>query len=142
MDDTPPGPPPPPGQAAYFTTGLIYQVLRPGEGGPRPGPADEVRAAYRAWSEDGRLLKDTNGPVTFSVADVAPGLSEALQVMTPGERGRAWVPPRLSGTGAPGTTAYDIELAAVTRAEPRREVPRELRAPRPDEVEYRDPPDG
>jgi FKBP-type peptidyl-prolyl cis-trans isomerase len=83
----------------HFTTGLIYQVLRLGERGRHPGPRDQVRAAYRAWGEDGRLLDDTGGRVTLSVGELPPGLAEAMQVMTPGEWGRAWVPPHLAGPG-------------------------------------------
>jgi hypothetical protein len=139
-DDAPPSLPPPPGEAAHFTTGLVYQVRRLGERGRHPGPRDQVRAAYRAWGEDGRLLADTGGGVTLSVGELPPGLAEALQAMTPGERGRAWVPPHLAGPGlGSGTTVYDIELVGVTRAEPPSEVPLDLRAPRLDEAEHGDP---
>lgn len=136
----PPGAPPPPGEAAYFVTGVIYQVLRPGDGSRHPGPADEVRARYGARTEDGRVVEDTGGAAILRIAELPPGVAEALQVMTPGERGRAWVPARLAGPGARGTAVYDIELEAVTRAEPAPGVPPNLRAPRLDQVHYGDPP--
>lgn len=137
-DGTPPGPPPP-GQAAYFVSGLVYQTLRPGDGGRHPGPADEVRASWRGWSGEGRPVEEMRGEMPVAIADLPAGLAEALQAMTPGERGRAWVPPRLAGAGARGTTVYEIELMEITRAGPRHEVPPDLRAPRLDEVQHGDP---
>ena len=78
-------------------SGLEYQVLEAGAG-PKPTAADIVQIDY-----DGRLTSGepfdsnakTGGPVTFPVAGLVPGFSEALQLMPRGAKYRVWISPQL-----------------------------------------------
>ena len=120
MSDTPF----PPG-AVYCASGLVYEVLRRGDGQARPGPEDEVEvrmSGEKGTGEESRTLR---------VDEVAPGLAEALQLMTVGGRIRAWIPAHLAD-GEPETR--EIELLALTRTRDYPTLPIELTSPRdPDE---------
>jgi FKBP-type peptidyl-prolyl cis-trans isomerase len=78
-------------------SGLQYKVLEPGAG-VKPTTADVVQIDY-----DGRLTSGetfdsslkTGAPVTFPVAGVVPGFSEALQLMPRGAKYRVWIPPQI-----------------------------------------------
>jgi FKBP-type peptidyl-prolyl cis-trans isomerase len=78
-------------------SGLEYKVIEPGAGA-KPTTADIVQIDY-----DGRLTSGetfdssikSGAPVTFPVAGVVPGFSEALQLMPKGAKYRVWIPPQI-----------------------------------------------
>ncbi len=125
-----------PPDAIRCISGLIYQVLRGGTGNERPGPDDVVQVVYRARTETGQLV-DTSGdngtPKTLSMGGVIPGLAEALQITTVGQRMRVWIPPNLSSDelreAKTGTLIFDIALVGFTRMKERPSVPIELTSP-------------
>jgi FKBP-type peptidyl-prolyl cis-trans isomerase len=126
-----------PPDAIHCVSGLVYQVVRPGDGGEKPGPEDVVRVVYDARTEAGEPFDSAGGvdtPATLSVADSPPGLAEAFQLMSVGERIRAWIPPRLQSAEAReadvGTLAYDLELVGFTRTREYPTLPIELTSPR------------
>jgi FKBP-type peptidyl-prolyl cis-trans isomerase len=113
-------------------TGLEYKVLTAGPGtGPHPQPNDEVKVNY-----EGRLLPKNNTPSPddifdssyqrgqpdiFTVNQVVPGWTEALQLMRPGDVWELSIPARLAygdeGAGGkipPGATLiFKVELLDV-----------------------------
>jgi len=126
--------------AIHCISGLIYQVLRPGVGNESPGPDDVAQVVYRALTETGDLF-DTSGdndiPKTLSMREVIPGLAEALQLMTVGQRMRVWIPPNLSfdklREAKKRTLIFDIELVGFTRMKEYPSLPIELTSPRKEE---------
>jgi len=75
-------------------SGLQYEVLQEGEG-PKPGPTDRVTVHYTGTTLDGTVFDSSverGTPATFSVNQVIPGFSEALQLMSPGAKYKVWIP--------------------------------------------------
>ena len=131
-------PPAPPPDAIRCISGLVYQVTRPGHGREKPGPDDVVRVSYEAVTEAGDPFARTGeGGRTMSVGEAGPGLAEALQLMSVGQRSRAWIPPSLASDEARaagvGTLVYDLELLGFERTKEYPAVPVELTSPRLDD---------
>lgn len=103
--------------------GLVFEVLREGEGDP-PGPLDVVACHYAGWLPEGELFDSSyprGEPLRIRGAQVIPGWTEALRRMKPGAVWRVKVPPEL-GYGAAGsppvipgnaTLIFHIELVEV-----------------------------
>lgn len=129
-----------PPDAIRCISGLIYHVLRPGTGNERPGPDDVVQVVYSARTEIGHLF-DTSGdndtPKILSMREVIPGLAEALQLMTVGQRMCVWIPPNLLSDklreAKKGTLIFDITLVDFTRMKEYPSLPIELTSPRKEE---------
>src|SRR5688572_13629247 len=107
----------PPADGVKSTTGLVSQLVRPGNSAEKPTASDIVTVHYAGWSSDGRLFDSSvvRGPAsTFPLDKVMPGWRECVQLMTLGEKRRCWVPENLAykgQTGRPkGTVMFDIEL--------------------------------
>lgn len=78
-------------------SGLQYEVITEADG-PKPGPTDRVTLHYHGTTLDGTVFDssvDRGQPATFSVNQVIPGFSEALQLMSPGAKYKFWVPDTL-----------------------------------------------
>lgn len=135
---TPPAPPDvaaPPPDAAATDSGLTSRVLAEGSGGERPGPTDLVTFHYTGWTAEGTVFQSTvvrGVPAKTLVDRLLPGLGEALQLMTPGEKRRLWVPEALAFKGEKGRPAgmlvFDVELIAFD-ADPRKAPPDLLSPP-------------
>jgi FKBP-type peptidyl-prolyl cis-trans isomerase len=123
----PPSIPPPPDVAAVpadavlTASGLATRVLSPGSGIARPSADDIVTVHYTGWTADGKMFDSSvarGKPATFSLDRVIAGWSEAVQLMVPGEKRRAWVPEGLAYKGRQGRPkgllVFDIELMKVT----------------------------
>jgi peptidylprolyl isomerase len=113
----------PPPDALRTDSGLAYIVLQPGSGGAMPGRNDRVRVRYTVWDTDGVALDSTadlDAPRSLNMQTLFPGLAEALQLMTPGEKGRFWIPGDLTfdkESGRPtGMLVFDIELVSFISA--------------------------
>jgi len=114
----------PEARVAPVTTesGLIYQVLREGDGA-RPGPTDKVKVAYRGWLRSGEEFDKTQEgkPLEFPLNRVILGWQEGLQLMRVGAKYRFTIPPELgygqrgAGTKIPpgATLMFDVELIEV-----------------------------
>lgn len=103
-------------------SGLVFEVIKEGEGAS-PAKSDRVVVMYTGRLADGTVFDATEEPVTFNVDRLVPGFTEALMLMKPGGRYRAYIPASL-GYGAkgipgviPGNSAldFDIELIEVLR---------------------------
>ena len=102
-------------------SGLQYRVITPGKG-KSPAATDTVSVYYRSTLLDGSEFGGTEDgkPESFVVADVIPGLKEALQLMQPGAKWELFIPNEL-GFGRRGaledqTTIYEIELLGIEKA--------------------------
>jgi FKBP-type peptidyl-prolyl cis-trans isomerase len=117
---TPPDVAAPPADALKTPSGLAYKVLRAGSGTQHPKRKDTVVVQYTGWTTDGRMFDSSvmrGEPSTFALDAVVKGWIEGLQLMTPGEQARLWIPGNLAyGTtpGKPhGMLVFDVELIAI-----------------------------
>lgn len=113
----------PPEGAEKSESGLAWVVLKPGEGDQKPEPEDKVTVHYTGWTADGKMFDSSEArkrPATFGVNRVIKGWTEALQMMTKGEKRRVWIPANLAygetprRPGAPaGQLTFDVELLDI-----------------------------
>ena len=104
-------------------SGLQYRVIRAGQG-VKPGIRDAVTIQYRGRQLDGRVFDDTyekTTPLTVSVSDMIPGISEAVQMMQPGAKWELYIPPDLAyGRQSPfahQAIIVELELLEITGAD-------------------------
>jgi len=104
-------------------SGLQYEVLAGGSGAS-PGPRSTVVTHYHGTLVDGTVFDSSverGEPARFGVNQVIPGWTEALQLMSVGDKWRIVCPPHLAygdrGAGAaigPNTVlVFEIHLIAI-----------------------------
>jgi len=105
-------------------SGLQYKILKAGSG-PKPVATDKVTCNYKGSFTDGKEFDSSERhggkPVTFAVAEVIKGWTEALQMMPVGSKWQLFVPAELAygpnGFGreiAPNKSlVFEIELVAI-----------------------------
>ena len=104
-------------------SGLQYEVLESADGA-RPGPTSTVVTHYHGTLVDGTVFDSSverGEPAEFGVHQVIPGWTEALQMMSVGDKWRIVCPPSLAygeqGAGsaiAPNTAlVFEIHLIAI-----------------------------
>jgi FKBP-type peptidyl-prolyl cis-trans isomerase FklB len=104
-------------------SGLQYEVLESG-GGAKPGPTSTVVTHYHGTLVDGTVFDSSverGDPAEFGVHQVIPGWTEALQLMSVGDKWRIACPPSLAygdqGAGSaigPNTAlVFEIHLIAI-----------------------------
>lgn len=109
-----------PRDATTLPSGLAFRILTPGSGGAHPGPTDLVRVEYTGWTTDGKV-HDASGmrdmPHVLPVDKLIKGWTEAMQLMTVGERRLLWIPPSLAYKGQrgrpQGMLVYDVVLREI-----------------------------
>jgi hypothetical protein len=104
------------------------QVLNAGpKGGDKPGPSDDCKVHYTGKLIDGKVFDSSykrNVPATFKPNQVVKGWTEALQLMTPGDKWELTIPPQLGygmkdGRGpGPGGSVLVFELELLDIATP------------------------
>lgn len=106
-----------PADAEKTRSGIAWKTLRPGSGTARPKAKDFVVVHYTGWTTDGMMFDSSfrkGAPGQFLLTEVIPGWREILQLMTPGERRRVWIPQKHAYGGErgfpKGTLVFDIEL--------------------------------
>jgi peptidylprolyl isomerase len=111
-----------PEDAVKTQSGLAYKVLRPGRDEEKPSRSSSVLVHYSGWTTDGKMFDSTilrGEPAFFPLSGVIRGWTEGLQLMTPGQKNRFWIPSHLAygrERGKPqGMLVFDIELLSVTR---------------------------
>lgn len=108
-------------------SGLQYRVITEGKGA-KPGADDTVEVNYRGTLIDGTEFDSSykrGEPVTFPVAGVIPGWTEALQLMPVGSKYELVIPAELAyGPGGTGgvigpnaTLVFEVELLDIKKAE-------------------------
>jgi peptidylprolyl isomerase len=110
----------PPADATKTASGLAWKVLAPGKGSTNPGPKDAVTVHYTAWTADGKMFDNSHArrmPSTFLIESVIKGWGEGVQLMTPGEKRRFWIPEEIAFRGLAGRpkgmVVFDVELLDI-----------------------------
>ena len=107
-------------------SGLQYKVLVAADGA-KPSPEDVVEVNYRGTLIDGTEFDSSyarNSSVSFTLNQVIPGWTEALQLMSVGSKHQIFIPPNLgygeNGAGADigpnSTLIFEVELLQITAA--------------------------
>jgi len=105
-------------------SGLQYETITEGQGGTSPTASSTVRTHYHGTLLDGTVFDSSyerGQPAEFPVGGVIKGWTEALQMMTVGEKLRLYVPHELAygeqgAGGAIGpyeTLIFDVELLDI-----------------------------
>jgi peptidylprolyl isomerase len=130
-----PAPPPdltaPPADAQQSADGLVSKQLAAGTSAEHPGAADYVHMRYAVWkASDASVVDYTRSelPTFVEIAKLLPGMREMVQLMTPGEKRRAWIPSSLgAGKIKDGDTfVVDMQLFDIIHTPP---VPADVAAP-------------
>ena len=106
-------------------SGLQYEVLVSGNGA-KPTAADQVTVHYTGKLTDGTVFDssvDRGEPATFGVTQVIAGWTEALQLMSVGDKWKLTIPSNLGygdqGAGGiiePGATlVFEVELLGINK---------------------------
>lgn len=109
-------------------SGLQYRIIRSGFG-KRPASTDKVQVNYKGSLINGTVFDSTEPglPATFTVNQLIPGWTEALELMREGDHWELTIPSKLA-YGARGagdglippnqTLVFDLELLKVIPAPP------------------------
>lgn len=112
------------GEVVTLDSGLQYEVLEAGPGGASPGAEDAVLAHYHGTLTDGSVFDssvDRGEPAQFALSQVIPGWTEALQLMSVGDRWRLFIPAEMAyGESSPtpaippnSVLIFDVELLEI-----------------------------
>lgn len=108
-------------------SGVQYKIIRSGPpGGEQPDRNDLVRVDYEGTLTDGTVFDSSfrsGQPAVFTVSDVVPGWTEALQEMRVGDEWLVYLPPEqgYGEQGRPGippnaVMVFRIKLLDIARA--------------------------
>lgn len=109
------------GEVTVTDSGLQYEVLESGDGAT-PGATSTVVTHYHGTFVDGTVFDssvDRGQPAEFGVNQVIPGWTEALQLMSVGDKWRIACPPHLAygeqgaGDSIPPNTALVFEIHLI-----------------------------
>ena len=102
-------------------SGLLYQVIKRGDGGPKPTATSDVEVRYRGELIDGTMFDESKEPISLNLGGVIKGWTEGLQLMSVGDKYRFYIPYDL-GYGANGagndikpysTLIFEVELVSI-----------------------------
>ncbi|MDI1335198.1 MAG: FKBP-type peptidyl-prolyl cis-trans isomerase [Lacunisphaera sp.] len=103
-------------------SGLQYEVLKKGTG-PKPKGTDTVKVHYHGTLTDGTVFDSSvqrGEPIEFEVTGVIPGWTEALQLMSVGDKWKLTIPsaiaygPRGKGSIPPNAVLiFEVELLGI-----------------------------
>ena len=126
----------PPKDATKTKSGLYSKVLQAGKGSDHPKEYDTVEVHYSGWTTDGNMFDSSvqrGKSIKFPLNRVIPGWTEGVQLMTPGEKRRFWIPEELAYKGRRGAPAgmlvFDIELLGIKKGNPPLPAPADVAAP-------------
>lgn len=109
-----------PSNAQTTESGLAYVVLESGGQDAHPAATDRVEVHYTGWTTDGAMFDSSiprEAPAVFPLNRVIPGWTEGLQLMSPGDKFRFWIPKELAYNDMPnkpaGTLVFDVELLSI-----------------------------
>lgn len=104
-------------------SGLQYEVLKSGSGGPKPGPTSTVKVHYHGTLIDGTVFDSSvqrNEPLEISLQGVIAGWTEGLQLMSVGDKWKFTIPsnlgygPRGQGQIPPNAVLiFEVELLEI-----------------------------
>jgi FKBP-type peptidyl-prolyl cis-trans isomerase len=126
-----------PARAIKTRSGLAYAFLTKGPGGDKPKAWDRVGLHHAGWTSAGAPLESSplERAAVFDVSGVMPGWTEALQLLSVGDKVRVWIPEALAHQGRVGqprgALVFDLELASIERRPEPPHAPADIaRAPR------------
>lgn len=104
-------------------SGLQYNVIKKGSG-PHPTDSDKVKVHYKGTFVDGEEFDSSykrDEPITFSVLGVIPGWTEALKLMSVGDKWELAIPYNLAygpngkapKIGPYQTLLFEVELLEI-----------------------------
>ena len=102
-------------------SGLMYEVIKLGDGGPKPTANSDVEVRYRGELIDGTVFDESTTPITLNLSGVIKGWTEGVQLMSVGDKYRFYIPSEL-GYGEQGAgndikpnaaLVFDIELVSI-----------------------------
>ncbi|MBR4810929.1 MAG: FKBP-type peptidyl-prolyl cis-trans isomerase [Bacteroidaceae bacterium] len=101
-------------------SGLLYQVVKLGDGGPKPTETSDVEVRYHGELIDGTVFDESKEPITLNLSRVIPGWTEGLQLMSVGDKYKFFIPYDLAygergqGSIKPfATLIFDVELVNI-----------------------------
>ena len=104
-------------------SGLQYTILERGNNTEKPTPTDVVLVHYHGTLINGEVFDssvDRGEPISFPLNRVIKGWTEGLQLMSPGDKFRFFIPANLAygnrSTGKIGpesTLIFDVELIDI-----------------------------
>lgn len=102
-------------------SGLQYEIIEEGPAdGASPTENDTVLAHYHGTLPDGTVFDSSvqrGEPASFGLAQVIPGWTEALQLMSVGDKWRLYIPPQLAYGEASPTPAIPPNSALIFEVE-------------------------
>ena len=104
----------------YLESGLQYEVLASGGGGESPTTTNTVLAHYHGTLSDGSVFDSSverGDPASFGVSQVIAGWTEALQLMTVGDKWRLYIHPDMAYGEASPTPAIPPNSALIFEVE-------------------------
>ena len=102
-------------------SGLMYEVIKLGDGGPKHTANIDVEVRYRGELIDGTVFDESTTPITLNLGGVIKGWTEGVQLMSVGDKYRFYIPSEL-GYGEQGAgndikpnaaLVFDIELVSI-----------------------------
>ena len=102
-------------------SGLLYQVIKLGDGGPKPTATSDVEVRYRGELIDGKVFDESKTPITLNLGGVIKGWTEGIQLMSVGDKYKFFIPYDL-GYGEQGagsdikpysTLIFEVELVSI-----------------------------
>jgi FKBP-type peptidyl-prolyl cis-trans isomerase len=111
-------------------SGLGMLVLHPGSGTDHPALSDRVKVHYTGWKKDGTIFDSSiprGVPGLFTLTQMIPGWTEALELMVAGEKRKLWIPAKLAYGESPkwgnpaGDLTYELELVEIIHSPKRPE---------------------
>ena len=128
-----------PADAAKTTSGVPTQVVTKGDGSAKPGEHDQVTMHYSVWLADGKLLESSKmkgQPIVVAPSKLPiAGWSEAVQLMTKGEKRLIWLSQKQAFGDSPppgspeGTVCFEIEVLDVKTMPAPPATPADVAAP-------------
>lgn len=95
----------PPSNAIRTVSGLRYVILKKGSGKTHPTASSTVEIDYTGWDFQGRVFDSSlprGKPSSFQLSGLIKGWQEGVQLMSPGDIFRFWIPGNLAYDGTPG----------------------------------------
>lgn len=101
-------------------SGLLYKVVKLGNGGPKPTESSTVEVRYHGELIDGTVFDESTTPVSLNLGGVIPGWTEGLQLMSVGDKYTFYIPYNLaygeqgySSIRPYATLVFDVELVSI-----------------------------
>jgi FKBP-type peptidyl-prolyl cis-trans isomerase FklB len=115
-------------EVVTLDSGLQYEVITKGKGDRKPTIDDVVTTHYHGTLLDGTVFDSSverKEPAQFPVKGVIPGWTEALQLMTVGDKWKLYVPGELAyaergagrDIGPNATLMFEVELLSIDSQE-------------------------